>query len=369
MADDRDWILSALEECQVLQDQLDRTEAKLVEVANGWVQTLQDDIIHKLQSMSDALDRLNTPELLQKHLAAASSMTKEEREPLMKYFRGILNTRKRFRHPPSAKNGVNKSIEAGFTPFPDLPLEIRRLIWSHSLPGARIFEIAQGSVNSLVRINDARLAQKSVVKVALSCKEAYFCVLERYEKVQLRHLGYSCPVCILSKNRGNQFYFVDWEQDIFYEPGGNMNTFFGPSRKHPFENNNTDLFKVKNVALHVPSVSMSESTADFISSNMPKIKRIIYVADCERRLEAPVIELKESQGDWYPMRLGEPGHPDADPLPLIRTSVADEDDHPYREIMEEEFWGMTELFRTVTVQEAYKGIHVCIEIWRRAAKE
>lgn len=287
----------------------------------------------------------------------------------MKYFRGILQTRKRFRHPTSAKDGVNPPVEAGFILFPNLPVEMRRLIWSHSLPGARIFEIVQGCVNSLVRVNDARAAQYSVVNIALSCKQAYICVLERYEKVQLRYLDYWPPFSSFSKDHGQQFYYVDWEDDIFYEPRGNLDSFFSPSRRHLNGDNHTDLMKVKNVPLQIPSVSQAEYIDDFLSDNMPKIKQIIYVANCERRLEAPRIDLKERAGDWYPSRLGDPGFPDEEQMPLVRTSIVDDLDHPYRVIMEEEIGDMAASFRTDDVQEAYKGIYVCIEIWRRAARD
>ncbi|KAG4428546.1 hypothetical protein IFR05_015971 [Cadophora sp. M221] len=303
------------------------------------------------------------------HLAATSTMTKEEIAPLMKYFQGILNARKRFRHPTSAKNKVNSSGPTSFTIFPNLPVELRRLIWKQSTSEARIFEIRAGSVNYLERPIDSKVAHRSVLNIARSCKEAYTSVLERFDRVKLIGVCSFYAVPETSKGFGEQVYFVNWEKDIFYLADGNMADFFTTQYQDPLGNENESLIKVKNVALHFEYICMSTSTNEFISSNMPKINQLIYVADCERRLDAPRIELEQRRGVQYPLVMGYPGYEELDHEPLIRTYVGHEDDHPYRQILDEEFMDLSVMFATPEVKQAYKGIRVQFELWRRPAKE
>ncbi|KAH6703252.1 hypothetical protein BKA61DRAFT_619227 [Leptodontidium sp. MPI-SDFR-AT-0119] len=303
------------------------------------------------------------------HLAAASTMTKQEIAPLMKYFQGILDTRKRFRHPASANRQVNDSGPASFTVFPNLPTELRRLIWKHSTSDARIFEIRPGSVNYLERAIDAKVAHRSILNIARSCKEAYLSILERFEKVKLIGVCSFYAVPVTSSGFGEQTYLVNWEQDIFYLPDGNMEDFFSTQYQDPLGNENEDLVKVKNVALHFEWIFTSTETDQFISVNMPKIKQIIYVADCERRLDTPRIELEQRRGVEYPLMMGFPGYEELDHAPLIRTYVGDDEDHPYRKILDDEFMDLSVMFATPEVKQAYKGIRVWFELWRRPAKE
>jgi len=69
-----------------------------------------------------------------------------------------------------------------FTVFPDLPQELRRIIWTYSLPGPRVIEIFSGDNDKGLRISNR--AHGALFAVMQICKESEEVVLSKYSKIK-----------------------------------------------------------------------------------------------------------------------------------------------------------------------------------------
>jgi hypothetical protein len=85
-----------------------------------------------------------------------------------------------------------------FTLFPKLPLELRRKIWSHALPGARVLEIYSREPKKIPEIG--KDDHNTIVPFLKACSESREVVMHKYRVIEgwvfgLRHLTIDSILC------------------------------------------------------------------------------------------------------------------------------------------------------------------------------
>jgi hypothetical protein len=118
-----------------------------------------------------------------------------------------------------------------FTVFPSLPLELRRLIWGHSLPGPRVIEIFSEDNDNYIMSNERITIRKDthndMFALLLACKESEEVVLGAYEKVTARAWNLSLP--------SSTTILFNYERDIIHLTGLAKDTFLSGASKETLD--------------------------------------------------------------------------------------------------------------------------------------
>jgi hypothetical protein len=132
---------------------------------------------------------------------------------------------------PSAFQSSDPALQE-FIGFPKLPLELRRIIWGHSLPGPRVIEIFAEDNDNFILHNELITIRKdthtAILAVLRTCKESEEIVLGAYEKIAASawNLNLSPGAAIL----------INYEQDIIHSAGRIKDIFFRDIPKQALEN-------------------------------------------------------------------------------------------------------------------------------------
>lgn len=109
-----------------------------------------------------------------------------------------------------------------FTVFPNLPLELRRMIWGYSLPGPRVIEIFAEDIDSTrpgnERITIRKDTHTSIFAVLQVCKESEEVVSRAYEKITARAWNLALP--------STAVILIDYDKDIIHSAGYPRYLFF-----------------------------------------------------------------------------------------------------------------------------------------------
>ncbi|KAG4428547.1 hypothetical protein IFR05_015972 [Cadophora sp. M221] len=301
-------------------------------------------------------------------LEAVAYLPKEKRAPLMEYFKKALDCKRRFRLPTPKNNkpgqeGLSQKL-ATFTLFPKLPLELRTMVWKLALPGCRILEMHYFGPWCLGRSWDAKKSQKAVLHIAKSCTEANRVVAKRYITLPIRELQgkaiHDSTDYDSSMLYRQQTYFVDYQQDIFYFPLGNMDILLRAAGDWEFAL--TVLSRVTQIAFSIPAFLYKQDCRTMHPKDFEKLKalrNVLFIGDCERELQARMaVGYSTIESEFEALDR-------EDALPIGRTEFEEEPDHPFIELNKSAIHKIKNLLADDTVREAYKNIKVGFEIWRR----
>ena len=154
-----------------------------------------------------------------------------------------------------------------FTLFPKLPLELRRKIWKHTLPGPRVVPICIWDM----RLADSRAVSKhcaslnSSINITSVCHEARALVMETYDRI----LNVVWQPSYATDHESDAFVYVDYNIDkVYVEDQAKANGIL--------ENY---LVKVQHVAFRGDGVLLSRDFMrwDFVKIVCPRLKSITFV--------------------------------------------------------------------------------------------
>ncbi|KAH7323972.1 hypothetical protein BKA65DRAFT_481757 [Rhexocercosporidium sp. MPI-PUGE-AT-0058] len=306
-------------------------------------------------------------------LEAAAYLPKYKLSLLMEYFKNALKFQRRFRSPIFV-GGQRMQHElpqehSALTIFPKLPLELRTIVWTMSLPGPRILEVASVGLEYFNRSSDANKSQLAVLHIARACTEANAVVGKHYAQLLITRLQWKRV-----KNSYDfkwrtglqqQNYFVSYEHDLFYFHTRGLGNISG----RPDYGLATQLSQVKHIAFSIGSLE-PEDYEDYCPIGLESftgLRNVVLVGDCERQvlryLRYVTGEAEDVYGrllDWDLQVLDS-----EDALPIHRTSFDKEPDHPLIEMKARDIANFRNMLADHVIKEAYKDIKVTFELWRR----
>jgi hypothetical protein len=164
---------------------------------------------------------------------------RELKEELKK--RGLNRTGKKADLVARLTKAVNDEV---FTPFPKLPPELRRKVWTHAGPSRRAVDVWVGLMGSSMRLTAPSIT--SVVDIMLTSKEAYEVAARRYRPQP------TPSWCQPSDPDNNAFTLtkLNYQDDVFYiSHNHRANTIFSNMK-------NLDPSLIKTVTLTMQQVVM-----------------------------------------------------------------------------------------------------------------
>ncbi|KAH6703251.1 hypothetical protein BKA61DRAFT_661113 [Leptodontidium sp. MPI-SDFR-AT-0119] len=221
-------------------------------------------------------------------LEAAAYLPKEKLAPLMEYFKKAVDCKRRCRLPTPKNNQPGQEAPSqrptAFTLFPELPLELRNMVWKRALPGARILEMPYFGPQCLNRSWDAKRSQRAVLNIAKCCTEAKMVVAKCYVTLPLRELQGNCFSHCTGDSGSvyqQQTYFVDYQQDIFYLPWGDLCDLLNLS----IDSDLAKMSRVTQMAISIRPPHYFSGYQTICPKDFEKLKalrNVIFIGDCER---------------------------------------------------------------------------------------
>lgn len=155
-----------------------------------------------------------------------------------------------------------------FTYFPKLPLEVRRMIWTESLPGPRIFEMVRRRSRELDSYT-LETAHAALFFILRACKESEEVVLRKYVKIEaqdwnLTSLQHSSTAIVLFDYGQDLLLFKNTTalaEFLFYAP-------------------DDDLDRIKRIGLDICSLNQSiymfvaNGRSSLLCKDLPQLKNL-----------------------------------------------------------------------------------------------
>ncbi|OWP01764.1 hypothetical protein B2J93_3426 [Marssonina coronariae] len=253
-----------------------------------------------------------------------------------------------------------------FTVFRALPLELRNMVWELALPEGRILEMKYFP-GEFSRDAAIKQAHGSVANISRACSEARTIVMKRYQKTHVEHVGHTGTARHL-----NPQYLVDYATDIHYFPHTTLEVPLTLITPDEIEN----WGKIKKIALAISSSAYGSAymTADeFAPENfgiLRSLEEIIFVADEERFFAGmKQIDSELVNKDFDDIEFA--GVDTARRTPLVRLDLEVEAkrDPVYLCLIEDQIRELKGMLGEKNVSQAYEGIKVSLEVWRRPCDE
>jgi hypothetical protein len=192
---------------------------------------------------------------------------------------------------------LNKQDE--FRVFPNLPLELRRIIWKHALPGSQVIDLYRYSryTEGFDGLEVAPSSQRPLVRLMKACHEAYEVVRSHYHPINPRAFGVkrSSPGAIL---------LMDPNLDIVNLDGREAALSFLDDLHVPTHLGAQELAKIQSLAVDYDTfynITKADSVQDL--KPLKSLKKIFVTVEEESRLLQPDVSTSFFDRRKWPVRL------------------------------------------------------------------